>query len=266
MTDALIRADGIGAVQGSSPVLTDVSLAVWPGDVVALVGPNGAGKSTLLAVLAGDHPPTTGTVDLSGRPLGAISAAELARLRAVMPQHHRVAFPFSVGEVVAMGRAPWSDSTDDGDREAIEDAIRSTEIAGLVGRPVLQLSGGELARVAFARVLAQRTRVLLLDEPTAALDIHHQELVVDRIRRRAGTGAGVVVVVHDLGLAAALADRIVLLADGQVAESGPPAQVLRPDLLSEVYGHAIDVVDHPRTGEILVVPRRDRSPPIASAS
>ena len=142
-----------------------------------------------------------------------------------------------------------------GDR-AVAEAMRRTETTAFAGRPFPALSGGEQARVALARVLAQRTPVLLLDEPTAALDLRHQELVLAAVRDRAAAGAAVLVVLHDHGLAAAYADRACVLAAGRVRGEGPPAEVFTAELLSDVYQHDVEVLAHPRTGAPLVLPRR----------
>ncbi len=255
--DLLIAATGVSISYRGVDVLRGVDVAARAGELVALVGPNGAGKSSLLAVLAGDLSPTTGTVTLRGRDLSELTEGEAARRRAVLPQQHVVTFPFTVRQVVEMGRAPWlhtARSSDD-DR-AIDEALAATDVAHLTDRPVSSLSGGEAARVAMARVLAQETQVLLLDEPTAALDLHHQELCLEVVRARVGAGAAAVVVLHDLGAAAAHAHRVVVLAQGAVVADGPPDTVLTPELLGEVYAHAVDVVPHPVTGTTLVLPRR----------
>jgi iron complex transport system ATP-binding protein len=238
-------------------ILGGVDLAVAAGEIVALVGPNGAGKSTLLGALAGDVARTGGEVWVAGRPLEAWAGLDLALRRAVLPQQVTVTFPFSVRDVVEMGRAPWVAVDGDPDGAAVvDDALRATDVGHLATRRFPSLSGGERARAALARVLAQQTSVLLLDEPTAALDLHHQELVLGLARRRAEAGVAVVVVLHDLGLAAAHADRVVVLQGGAVVASGPPVEVLDADLLSAVYQHPIEVVPHPRTGAPVVLPRR----------
>ncbi|MFI2072361.1 MULTISPECIES: heme ABC transporter ATP-binding protein [Streptomyces] len=242
---------------GGRTVLDGVCLSVAAGEVVALVGPNGAGKSTLLAALAHDLPAAEGEVRIDGGPAGGWSAGELALRRAVLPQAAELSFPFTAGEVVRMGRAPWAGTpAEDEDDAAVEAAMAATEAAGFVSRPFAALSGGERARVALARVLAQRAPLLLLDEPTAALDLRHQELVLRVCRERAVAGDAVVVVLHDLGLAGAYADRVVVLHEGRVVADGPPAEVYAPALLGRVYGQPVDVIDHPHTGEPLVIPRR----------
>ncbi|UGT65239.1 heme ABC transporter ATP-binding protein [Nocardia asteroides] len=252
-----LRARGVTVARGPRTVLRDVDFEVAAGQVVALVGPNGAGKSTLLAALAGELPATTGTVELDGRPVTAWSALDMARRRAVLPQSHTVGFPFTAREVVAMGRAPWSGTGRDlGDEAAIDTALAAADIGHLAGRAFPTLSGGERARVALARVLAQGTATLLLDEPTAALDLGHQEAVLTLARERARAGAAVVIVVHDLGIAAAYADRVAVLDDGRVAADGAPRAVLTTGLLTAVYRHPVEVIDHPVTGAQLVLPVR----------
>ncbi|MCG7529580.1 heme ABC transporter ATP-binding protein, partial [Streptomyces sp. OfavH-34-F] len=242
---------------GGRPVLDSIDLTAYAGEVLALVGPNGAGKSTLLAALAADLPAGSGTVRIDGRPVTAWSAAELALRRAVLPQSAALAFPFPVEEVVRMGRAPWAGTDRAGEDEAaVASAMAATEVTAFAGRPFSALSGGERARVALARVLAQRAPLLLLDEPTAALDLRHQELVLRICRERAAAGDAVVVVLHDLGLAAAYADRAAVLHEGRIAVAGPPAEVFSGELLGAVYRQPVEVFPHPRTGVPLVVPER----------
>ncbi|MEV6306008.1 heme ABC transporter ATP-binding protein [Actinoplanes sp. NPDC051861] len=258
-----MRATGVSVDLGGRRVVDGVDLHAGPGEVVALVGPNGAGKSTLLAALAGDvrH---TGTVEIDGRDVTTCKPIDLARRRSVLPQKAALSFPFSVGEVVRMGRAPWLGRPEAADDEReVAEAMRLTETADFADRPFPALSGGEQARVALARVLAQRTPALLLDEPTAALDLRHQELVMAAARDRAAAGAAVVVVLHDLGLAAAYATRAYILAEGRVRSSGPPAEIFTEGLLTDVYQHPVEVLPHPVTGVPLVVPLRSPAAPAA---
>ncbi|MFF3754102.1 heme ABC transporter ATP-binding protein [Streptomyces sp. NPDC002018] len=253
----LAEVHGLHVRLGQREVLAGVGLAARAGEVLALVGPNGAGKSSLLAALAADLRPDRGEVRIDGRPAHAWSAPELALRRAVLPQAAALAFPFPVEEVVRMGRAPWAGTPlEDEDESAVAAAMAATEVTEFARRPFSALSGGERARVALARVLAQRAPLLLLDEPTAALDLRHQELVLRVCRERAAAGDAVVVVLHDLGLAAAHADRAAVLHDGVVAAEGPPAEVFRDGLLSRVYRQRVEVFPHPRTGVPLVVPKR----------
>ncbi|NHC45152.1 heme ABC transporter ATP-binding protein [Motilibacter aurantiacus] len=248
---------GAGVRLGSRTVLDGVTLDVRSGEVLALVGPNGAGKSTLLGVLSGDRVPDTGEVELLARPVGEWSTAQLSRRRAVLPQQVALAFPFSVAEVIRMGRRPWAgtDAEDEDDR-VVAQVMAQTDVDRLAGRGFPTLSGGERGRVALARVLAQQTPVLLLDEPTAALDLHHVELVLRVARERAARGDAVVIVLHDLATAAAHADRVAVLAEGAIAACGPPAEVFTAELLSHVYTHPVEVLVHPRTGAPLVLPLR----------
>ncbi|MFE9907629.1 heme ABC transporter ATP-binding protein [Streptomyces clavifer] len=251
------EADGLSVRLGRRQVLDSVGLAARAGEVLALVGPNGAGKSTLLAALAGDLPAAVGEVRIGGRPAAAWSAPELALRRAVLPQSAALSFPFPVEDVVRMGRAPWAGTArEDEDDAAVAAAMAATEVTDFAARPFSALSGGERARVALARVLAQRTPLLLLDEPTAALDLRHQELVLRICRERAAAGDAVVVVLHDLGLASAHADRAAVLHGGRTVVAGPPAEVFTGALLGEVYRQPVEVFPHPRTGVPLIVPVR----------
>ncbi|WP_280438259.1 heme ABC transporter ATP-binding protein [Nocardia carnea] len=257
-----LRARGVtldrhGGGGGTRRVLDDVDLDVTAGEVLALVGPNGAGKSTLLAVLAGELVPGHGEVELDGHPLAHWTPIDMARRRAVLPQSHTVGFPFTAAEVIAMGRAPWQRTPRaDRDDAVITGAMAATDCAHLAGRSFPSLSGGERARVALARVLAQDTATLLLDEPTAALDLGHQEAVLTLAADRAAAGAAVVVVLHDLASAAAYADRVAVLDSGRLAATGTPRAVLTGELLSRVYRYPIEVLDHPDTGAQLVLPAR----------
>ncbi|MFH8565231.1 heme ABC transporter ATP-binding protein [Streptomyces sp. NPDC017988] len=255
--DVLAEAEGLRVRLGGHEVLAGVSVAARAGEVLALVGPNGAGKSTLLAALAADLPAGAGAVRVCGRPAADWTAAELALRRAVLPQSAALSFPFAVEDVVRMGRAPWAGTrlADDDDR-IVRESMAATEVGDFAVRPFSALSGGERARVALARVLAQRAPLLLLDEPTAALDLRHQELVLGICRERAAAGDAVVVVLHDLGLAAAYADRVAVLRGGALAAEGAPGDVFEEGLLSEVYRQPVEVFPHPRTGAPVVTPRR----------
>ncbi|MDR7110662.1 iron complex transport system ATP-binding protein [Microbacterium trichothecenolyticum] len=239
------------------PVLADAGIDVRAGELHALVGPNGAGKSTMFGVLAGDVTPDSGDVSLDGTPLGSIRPRLLAQRRAVLLQQNAVSFPFTVEQVVRMGRAPWARTpAEDDDDAAVARALEVTDLTPLAGRGITSLSGGERARAALARVLAQGCDVLLLDEPTAALDLKHQEDVLRIARDRAQEGAAVAVVLHDLNAAVGVADRVTLLSRGRVVASGAPSEVLTAAAIEEVYGQRVDVFPHPVSGTPVVMPRR----------
>jgi iron complex transport system ATP-binding protein len=253
----MLKADNIGVTFGSAEVLRGPSLAVAPGEVVAVLGPNGAGKSTLLAVLAGSLRPQRGTATLEGRALAAWSPRALALRRAVLAQQSELAFGFSVLEVVLLGRSPHAGtSTRDADLAVAEACLAEAEVAHLAGRVYTTLSGGERQRVQLARVLAQidfpagsgEPRYLLLDEPTASLDLAHQHATLRTARRAAARGIGVLAILHDLNLAAVYADRLVVLSRGQLAAEGPPGPVLTEALVREVFDLAVQVTRHPTRG------------------
>lgn len=255
MSDPVIRSERLTVVLDGRRVLDDVTLDVIPGEVLALVGPNGAGKSTLLSVLSGERAPTSGQVLVDDRDVRSFSPLELARRRSVLTQDNALSFPFRVIDVITMGRAPWT-RTDEiaRDGEAITSAASRADVTYLAGRRFTELSGGERARVSLARVLAQDTPIVFLDEPTAALDLRHQEDVLRIARDLALAGRAVVVVVHDLSLAGAVADRVALLSAGRLVAVGAPSVVLTADAISAVYGLAVRVVDI--DGRPLIVPQR----------
>jgi len=253
----LARLDSVGLVMDGRAIVKTVSLDVFPREVLALVGPNGAGKSSILSLLAGDVHATSGTALLGERDVTKYRPDEASRLRSVLMQANQVSFPFSVWEIVEMGRAPWARTPQiSEDDEAIEEALHLADVGHLSERRFNQLSGGERARVSLARVLAQRTPLVLLDEPTAALDLKHQESVMGTIRGLADQGRGVVVVVHDLSVAAGYADRVAMVVEGRLAATGSPEEVIVADRVSDVYGVDVDIeqVGHPPRP--VVLPRR----------
>ena len=253
----VLRAEEVTVRIGGRVLLEAVDLEVHAGEVLALVGPNGAGKSTLLGVVAGDTTPDSGRIVLDGTDLRAWRLGDLARRRALLTQANSVAFPFTVREVVAMGRAPWTGLAEgDDDELVIDQSLAATDTTHLQLRTFPTLSGGEKARASLSRALAQRAGVLLLDEPTAAVDLRHQEIVLQLARSVADAGGAVVVVLHDLALAAAWSDRLVMISDGRVRAEGAPAQVLTSDLIHEVYQQPVLVHHHPVTGDLLVTPDR----------
>jgi iron complex transport system ATP-binding protein len=249
---------GVGIGLGGSPVLRDVSLDVAPGEIVGLAGPNGAGKTTLFRVASRVLRPERGEVRLGGEPIDGLGRRELARRLAVVPQDVAVAFPFRAGEVVLMGRSPHLSGLgfeSERDIAVAREALEALGIAHLAERSMLELSGGERQLVLVARALAQDPRVLLLDEPTAHLDLRHRTLVLERVRdfvTRDGRSA--LVVSHDLTLSARTVARIALLAQGTLHACGPPAAVLTGDNLRCVFGVEAEVLLAP-DGHPLVVPR-----------
>jgi iron complex transport system ATP-binding protein len=242
---------------GERRVLDGINLDIRAGEVLALVGPNGAGKSTLINTITADVDAISGEVLLDGFPTHAWTNRELAMRRAVLLQQIDIAFPFTVSEVVDMGRAPWQGTPNAKADELITDgAMARTDTERFADRHYPSLSGGERARAALARVLAQTASVMLLDEPTAAMDIKHQEQVLQLVRSYAATGCAVVVIVHNLDLAAAYADRIALLSQGTIVADGAPEEVLTAERVSEVYDYPVHIVADPRTGKPIVVPER----------
>lgn len=257
MTAAAFSLRGVSCRMGGAQILDDVTLDIPYGRVLALVGPNGAGKSTLLGILTRDVAPSAGEVDLDRRPLREWSARELSRARAVLLQANHVAFSFRAADVVEMGRAPWiGTDRSAADERLIAQAMERTDVAHLAARAYPSLSGGEKARVSLARVLAQDTAVVLLDEPTAALDLRHQEDVLRIARELAGAGRAVVVVLHDLSLAAAYADDVAILDRGRLVATGEPSAVFTEERIEAVYGTPVRVLADPDTRRPVVVPRR----------
>lgn len=237
---------------GSKTLLDDVSLTCSKGSVTALIGPNGAGKSTLLGVMAGDHLPSQGDVWLNGQPLTSYSIRDLAAERAVMPQDSVLRFGYCVEDVVRMGRA-MRDLPPGEDDSRVEAAMQRVEILALRQRNAMTLSGGEQARTTFARVQVQETPILLLDEPTAALDLRHQERLMQLAAQWAARGHCVVAVMHDLNLAAAHADQLALLNAGKLIATGAPWDVLNQKLLENIYQQDVCVLTHPKRGCPVVV-------------
>jgi iron complex transport system ATP-binding protein len=252
---AAIRADGVGVTLGGRDVLAGVTLDVEYGEVLALVGPNGAGKSTLLGVLSGERAPSTGRVTIDDRELGSYSALELARRRAVLTQDNQLSFPFRVSQIVEMGRSPWLRTPQfDDDERVLGLAMERTDVAELAARRFTELSGGERARVSLARVRAQDTGIVRRGEPIAARDLRHQEGVLRLARELAREGRAIVIVLHDLSLAGAYADRVGLVSDGALVAIGTPHEVLTAPAISRVYGLAVEVIE--RDGRPVVIPLR----------
>jgi iron complex transport system ATP-binding protein len=241
----VLETSGVSVVVGAATLLDQVDLRLMPGEMVAIVGPNGAGKSTLLRLLSADLRPTRGAVKLGGCDISSYTPSQLALRRAMLSQHVSVSFPFTVEEIVRMGRGNQSHALS---QALVDAAIDEVDLHHFRHRELPTLSGGEQQRAHFARVLVQLAcgeavhgpGVLLLDEPTSSLDLRHQIALVEVARRRAQAGTTVVAVLHDLNLAVCFADRIVVLHRGRVAAEGAPIDTITGDVLRSVFG--IDVV------------------------
>ena len=257
----MIRARRLGFGYGR-PLLVDLDLEVARGELVGILGANGAGKSTLARLLLGLVPPDAGQVAIDGRDLATLPPRERARLVAAVLQDEPLEFPFTALEVVLMGRrarlGPFGFEAA-ADVEAAERAMRDTGVVELAARPMSELSGGERKRVLLARALAQETPVLILDEPAAALDVRHQLELFELLEARKRAGAAVVVVVHDLNLAAQWCDRVALLRAGAPAVVGRVDEVLTPARLAAALGVEVAVGAHPTTGARVLFPIRGLS-------
>jgi iron complex transport system ATP-binding protein len=244
---------------GDRVALRDVSLRVEPGEVVALAGPNGSGKSSLIRAVAMSPPGTSGAARLGGQELGALSVPARARLLGWMPQEEPLGDNVALSDYVGYGRYAHVDrwtGPSSRDLTAVADAIAEVDLGGYEERGLLELSGGERQRARLARVLAQDTPGLLLDEPTAHLDIGHQLDVLQRVRAHARRRRrAVVIAIHDLNLAARFADRVAVLAQGQLRTVGTPEQVLSPELLAEVWGVIAEIRRDPASGLPYLIPR-----------
>jgi len=253
-----VRAAGIRAGYTADDVLRGVSFSVDPGQIFAIVGPNGSGKSTILRVLSGTMRPRAGAVEICGRALNTYDRRALAKVIAVVAQENIVAFRFTVLEIVLMGRAPHLGAfrfESPADLEIARDALERFDLLEFAHRHVEELSGGERKRVFLARALAQQPRVVMLDEPTAFLDLRHVAGIFARFRELAAErGLAVVATLHDLNAAAAYADRVMLLKEGAAVATGTPLEVLTEDNLSRVYETEVYVGRNPNTGALAILP------------
>jgi iron complex transport system ATP-binding protein len=243
-----LAVDGGGLSIDGRWLVRAATVRVEPGRLVALLGPNGSGKSTLLRLLAGVWAPTEGSVTLDGEPLARVPRRSLARAVAMVPQDTHIAFAFSVREIVAMGRHAHLGRFErerPADQAAIAQAMARADVTGIAGRDATELSGGERQRVLIARSLATEARHLLLDEPTASLDVAHALDVLAICRRLADEGHAIAVALHDLNLARRFATDAVLLREGVVVASGPIEQVLTPSAVGDVFGVAVTIATPP---------------------
>jgi iron complex transport system ATP-binding protein len=259
-----VEVDGVHASLGAVSVLSGVSLAVDPGTFLGLIGPNGAGKTTLLRTVNGVLEPDAGTVTVAGEDVHGLPAKAASRLVATVPQNTALSFDFSVRDVVAMGRYPHRDrlGRDPGaaGTDPVETTMERADVARFADRPVTELSGGERSRVLLARALAQDTPVLLLDEPTASLDVNHQIRTLELVSDLLTDGKTVVAAIHDLDLAARYCDELALLSDGEIAARGSPADVLGDGALGDAFDAAVVRSRDRVTGAPSVTALPDRAP------
>ena len=257
MNTLQLRAEGISFAYQDKSVLNEIDLAIKPGELVGLIGPNGSGKSTLIKCLSRVLVPQRGRVWLDGHTLASLDPQQIARHIAVVPQAVELPPGFTAFEIVLMGRVPhldWWQNENARDKEIARAAMEATGTWLLAERLVNQLSGGERQRVVIARALAQEPEVLLLDEPTAHLDVKHQIEVMELVRRlNRERGLAVLVVFHDLNLAAQYCSRLVLFKEGRVYKTGSPREVIAPDVLREVYGIELLVFPHPQNQRPMAV-------------
>jgi len=255
---ALLMAKGLNVLLGSRVVLTDVSLELSAGHLVALVGPNGAGKTTLLRALAGLIP-SQGEIVIDGHPLSSLPLRERAKRFGYLPQGHLVHWPLPARDIVALGRYPHG-ATDPArlspkDQEAVRRAMQAVDVVAFSDRRVTELSGGERSRVALARALAVEAPVILADEPTASLDPRHQIDVMQNLRATADNDVLVIVVTHDLGLAARFADHVLVLREGRLVSQGSPVEALSDRVMADVFRIAAYRAQH--QDEVVIVPWSD---------
>ena len=248
---ATIAVEAVSLSFGELSVLEDISLTIEPGEFVGFVGPNGAGKTTLLRTISGALEPNAGTIAIDETDVHDLSSRASSRLVSVVPQDTSLSFSFPVRDVVEMGRHPHRSrfsSATPADREAVERALERTRTAELADRPIDEVSGGQRQRVVLARAIAQATPVMLLDEPTASLDVNHQVETLELVRELVDEGRTVIAAIHDLDLAARYCDRLVMLSDGAVARDGPPSTVLTGDALADSFEANAVVTRNPVTG------------------
>tara|TARA_B100000700_G_scaffold329097_1_gene449295 strand:+ start:1824 stop:2594 length:771 start_codon:yes stop_codon:yes gene_type:complete len=252
---SLCIADKVGVQIGDASILKNVSVSIEPGERIAVVGPNGAGKSTLLSVMAGLRK-ASGRILIDGKNINDMSPRERAQILSYVPQQPEMPTGMTVASYVLLGRSPhlsFLGMEGPDDYGIAEEVLAQFDLSEMAQRTLESLSGGELQRCHLARAIAQETPVVFLDEPTAALDLGHQQQVLDRIRRiREERQLTVVMTMHDLSLASQHSDRIILMFEGQIAAQGPPSEVLDPTRLSDLYGAQVKVLKI--DGDLVVVP------------
>jgi iron complex transport system ATP-binding protein len=247
---------------GSCPVLHDLSFSITQGDFFIIIGPNGSGKTTLMRTMAGILKPHSGQMQIFGRQFSTFKRKEFARSVAFVPQGLPVDFPFTVAELALMGRAPYKSALGietQKDYDISQQAMKFTEVEHLADRKLDQLSGGEQQRVFLARAISQEPKILLLDEPTASLDLAHQVRIMDLMERlKTEKGVTVVMVSHDINLAAMYGDQLLLLKEGRIVCMGLPGEILNFETLEETYGCALLVDESPlgKLPRVTVVPQK----------
>jgi iron complex transport system ATP-binding protein len=254
----MLQIQSLSVGYGARLVLHEIDLHIQSGEILALIGPNGAGKTTLIRAVCGVIRPRSGTLHVGGENLEGLSASQRARKLAVVPQARNLPEPFTAWQTVLLGRTPylgWLGQPSERDQERVRWALERTETLDLAERRIGELSGGEQQRVLLARALAQETPILLLDEPTAHLDLHHQTRLLDLVYALTRENhLTVLMALHDLNLASLYADRVALLVDGRLQAVGTPAEVLTAERLSEAYRLPLHVIQHPDFGVPLVLP------------
>ncbi len=259
MAKPILSAEAISFGYAAQTIFDDLSLTVGEGEFLGILGPNGSGKSTLIKLLIGMLRPDRGTVKFRGLPLPQIARADLAKNLALVAQGASVSFPFTALEVVMMGRYPHMQESFfecTVDVEAVQTAMVATNTLSLAERLFLELSGGEQQRVMIASALAQTPNALFLDEPTASLDIKYQIQIFQILRRlNQGSGKTVIVALHDLNLAAAFCQKLILLNNGRIVASGTPRHVLVPERLEQVYGVGVELLRFDENGRVAFLPR-----------
>jgi iron complex transport system ATP-binding protein len=269
MTNAVLSSESVGYTIRGRWLVRDATLDLAPGRMTVVIGPNGAGKSTLLRLLTGEAAPSSGRVLLDGKPLSSVPSWKLACRRAVMMQAAKLAFPFTAHEVVVLGASGVGRAMTAVARDAlVVEALAAADVAHLAGRSYQTLSGGEQQRVQFARALAQlqagrsfgERQILFLDEPVSSLDLKHQLALLDAAHTLARQGTTVLAVLHDINLALAYADHLVVMHDGAIVAQGAPAGIVRDDLLAEVFGVSIRLRATPPGGAPFLLPQMHLRP------
>ncbi|KJG08799.1 iron ABC transporter [Photobacterium kishitanii] len=238
--------------QGSQPLLQNINFAINPGELVGIIGPNGAGKSTLLKCLSGYITPSHGSICLFEQPLNRYSHQQRAQRLSYLPQHTEPAFGFLVRDIIYYGHQQSTIVS----KQEINNIINQLQINELLNRPINQLSGGEQQRVHFARLLIQNAAIMLLDEPTASLDIGHESLLLNILSHHCQQGKSALIAIHNLNTAITFCDRLLLLEHGQQIALDTPSKVLTPQQITALYHHHVSVTHHPDTQKLLILPQR----------